>query len=289
MADRRAHQLESSSHLESRADALLERVEALEAELAELQGLATLGTLAGAIAHEFNNILTPIVTFAEMALDDPDDRELGRRALRKALEGSERASFIASALLGFARRDREGDTSDIARVVRDVRACLVRDPVQDGIRVVTDVPEGLYAAVSPGALHQVFLNLTLNALEAMKAGGGELRFSADRSTWNGSHSSGEIHGEEQPGLEPGARCVEIEVSDTGPGLPASVQSHLFEPFRRGAMVPGGRRGSGLGLSVCKRLVSEAGGVIRAESVPNEGTTFRLWLPATDTPPSDSIN
>lgn len=285
MDDRRAQQLEDASGLAARADALLERVEMLEAELAELQGLATLGTLSGAIAHEFNNILTPIVTFAEMALDDPDDRELGLRALRKALEGSERASFIASALLGFARRDREGDTSDVARVVRDVRACLVRDPLQDGIKLVIDTPEGLYAEMSPGALHQVFLNLTLNALEAMKPTGGELRFSAWRSTWNTADSP--VSGRPR-GMRPGQACVEIEITDSGPGLPESVRSHLFEPFRRGRSRPGGRQGSGLGLSVCKRLVDEAGGEIRAESEPGSGTTFRIWLPATSTPPSDSI-
>jgi len=257
-------------------ETLVGRIESLERELAELQGLATLGTLAGAIAHEFNNILTPIVTFAEMALESPDDADLTQKALRKALEGSERASFIASALLGFARRDSEGETAGVAEVIRDVRACLVRDPKLDGIDLRVECPGGLSAAMSPGALHQVILNLVLNALEAMKPAGGSLHFSARRSTGNtpcrpepGQHKS-----------VGGSPTIEIEIADTGPGLPESVRSHLFEPFHRGEVRPGGRRGSGLGLSVCKRLIDEAHGSIEARSSAN-GTTFAITLPAAD--------
>lgn len=259
----------SSRELADQAAALLERVESLERELADLQGLATLGTLAGAIAHEFNNILTPIMTFAEMALDAPEDQGLTRNALQKALEGAERASFIASALLGFARRDHDGECSDVASVVRDVRACLVRDPRQDGIEMTQSVPEGLEATMSPGALHQVVLNLVLNALEAMKPGGGSLEIRAERSTGNTPPT---------PAVTGHTGGVVITIADTGPGLPDEVREHLFQPFRRGTQRPGARRGSGLGLSVCKRLIDEAGGRIEADSAPGKGTTFRITLP-----------
>ena len=262
--------------LEADPETLVGRIESLEKELAELQGLATLGTLAGAIAHEFNNILTPIVTFAEMALESPDDADLTQKALRKALEGSERASFIASALLGFARRDSEGEIAGVAEVIRDVRACLVRDPKQDGIDLKVDCPDGLSAAMSPGALHQVILNLVLNALEAMKPAGGSLHFSAKLST--GNSPSGPNPGQRE--VVGGFPTIEIEIADTGPGLPESVRSHLFEPFHRGEVRPGGRRGSGLGLSVCKRLVDEAHGSIEARS-STSGTTFAIRLPAAE--------
>lgn len=277
---------------------LLARIDSLEKELSELQGLATLGTLAGSIAHEFNNILTPILTFAELALEAPEDRELTHRALRKALEGSERASFIASALLGFARQDDGVAECDVRRVVRDVQACLVRDPKQDGIDVAIDVPDGLTVRMSPGALHQVVLNLILNALEAMRSSGGRLTIEARRSTRNTPPASHppqhhfQSSDQSPPAQTRGAHRalkpfhgdgVRLVVRDTGPGLPESVKAHLFEPFRRGKTAIGARRGSGLGLSVCKRLVQEAGGSIEATSERGQGTAFEIWLaqPAID--------
>ncbi len=274
---------------------LMARIESLEKELAEVQGLATLGTLAGSIAHEFNNILTPILTFAELALEAPEDRELTHRALRKALEGSERASFIASALLGFARQDDGVAECDVRRVVRDVQACLVRDPKQDGIEVAVDVPDGLTVRMSPSALHQVVLNLILNALEAMRGSGGRLTIEARCSTRNtpptprppcqsaDQSAPGQTRGTLRAAKQFHGDGVRLVIRDTGPGLPESVKAHLFEPFRRGKAALGARRGSGLGLSVCNRLVQEAGGSIEATSEHGRGTAFEIWLaqPAND--------
>ncbi len=297
---------------------LLAHLDAVERELAALrvtmehnERLATLGTIAGLIAHEFNNILTPIMSYAQMAQACPKDRDLTAKALQKAVDGSERASQISAAILGFVRmetRDMPVQADAPAARIADVRAaveetlsCVARDPARDAIQLEVSVPEGCVAAVKPIALQHVLLNLVLNSRNAMIPGGGRLTIRASSaaqpphvpeeavtsdagSTWNLGAISAERNGSGH-----GPRWVVIQVEDTGNGMPAERLALIFQPFYTSS---GGtdrsensmdtrserRRGTGLGMTICKRLMDDAGGRIIVESTPGQGTRCTIVLP-----------
>ena len=229
--------------------------------------LATLGTIASVIAHEYNNILTPIISYAQLALASPDDHEAMRKAVEKALSGAERAANISSSLLGFAREQDHEHVAKVRTVIEEAIACLGRRPEKDGINLVVDVPD-VTVAMSPLNLQQVLLNLALNARKAMRRHGGRLRL------------TGRVEGQD----------VVLEVSDTGPGISPQVMDRLFEPFVTHTPASEGesegstvfpespRQGTGLGLCICRDLLRSAGGTIRASSVPGQGATFTMTIP-----------
>lgn len=278
-----------ASHTHQHADLsrerLLEQLEEFDRQLRatrndldRAQRLATLGTIAGSIAHEFNNILTPVLSYAQMALGSPEDRDLVNKALCKAVEGSERASKIAAAMLGFLRGEGAERVAVVSEVIQQTLSCLGRDPARDGVRMEIVCPEGVRVAAPPVSLQQILMNLILNAIEAMKPGGGVLTLtvSEDRfgritlpngSTWNTCETP----------LLPSAPGVLLVVRDTGRGMTAQALNRAFEPLVAHAE-SNGRRGHGLGLSVCKRLTEEAGGAIALESRPGEGCIARVFLP-----------
>ncbi|MFM9995351.1 MAG: sensor histidine kinase [Phycisphaerales bacterium] len=259
--------------------ALQAELRRLRHELARAQKLATLGTLAGGICHEVNNILTPVMSYAEMAIDAPGDAALTRKALERAYHGADRASRVASAILSFAAdrpRAASPGAAGVAAVVAETWACLAADPVRQGVQVVTSIEPGCSAVIDPVELQQVILNLVLNALKAMRTSGGRLSIrgwsrpsqAEDRSTWNsGDAASGE---------------VVIEVEDTGCGIEPERQALVFEPFvgHRWTNAPkDGSAGTGLGLTVCKHIVESAGGSIAVRSQVSVGTCFTIVLPA----------
>ncbi len=249
----------------------IKRLAEVEGELASLaqqlehtQQLATLGTLTAGIAHEINNILTPVLAYAQLARANPHDTALGTKALQQAIAGVESASRITEAVMGFAKADAHGDHTDVAEVVEASLACLGRDLARDGIELDLCLQTNVEVRIRPLALQQVMLNLILNAITALRAGG-ELRIAAV------SRADG---------------TTRITVSDTGPGIPSGLAGRLFEPFVTGQENPrdrDGRRlgGSGLGLAVCKRLIENAGGSIEASSTPGCGATFTIIIPTYD--------
>jgi len=235
------------------------------------QRLATLGTLAGSIAHEFNNLLTPVLSYAQLALGAPDDHELARKALQKAVEGAERAAAAASSILGFIRDD-EGMMVHVGHALKDALGCLARDPSKDGIALEVDVPEDAWVAISPVRLQQVLLNLLLNSRRAIMPRAGRITVRARCSTWN-------IPG--VAALHPEDQMVAIEVRDTGCGIPADLVPRVFEPFVRGQRRDGAERGTGLGLSICRQLITDSRGAITIESAEDQGTSVRILLPKAD--------
>ncbi|MDX2115590.1 MAG: HAMP domain-containing sensor histidine kinase [Planctomycetota bacterium] len=262
-----------------RIDELSTRVRQLETESERLQRLATLGMLSGSIAHEFNNILTPVLSYAQMSLARPDDAGLAGKALQKAVDGTQKASLIASAMLGFIRDDEQGAEAAVRSIAVDALNCLGRDLAKDGIDVELAIPRELTVAMRPLALEQVLVNLILNAVEAMRPGTGRLRI------------TGQAERQEESGGGAERSWVRIEVEDSGRGIPPEILDRVFDPFfsqRVGgrsvaAGLPGeGRaapeKGTGLGLSICRRLVNESGGTIDVRSKVGEGTTFTIRVP-----------
>jgi signal transduction histidine kinase len=245
--------------IEQRLTELSGSVTSLRLQVQEAQRLATLGTLAGILAHEFRNALTPVLNYAQLALQDADPA-FRDKALNKIMENAGRAASLAERVLDFSRGpDDDRGPVELIVLVREALACLGRDPAKDNVAVQLDVPDGLSVHGDRGQLLQVLVNILLNALQAMRGRRGELRIAAT--------------------TQPGGRNAVLAISDTGMGIPPENIDRIFQPFfttRTGG--PEGTRGTGLGLSVCRDIVAEHGGQIRAESTPGEGSKFTLILP-----------
>ena len=251
-----------------RCDALRDRLREIEAELEHTHRLAMLGTLVGSIAHEINNILTPVVSYAELAKLHPDDAELGAKALARASAGAEQAARIARAILDLARRAEDAGgqdappEADIAATIDQVLLCMTRDPGRDAPAIRVQVEPGCAAAIDSTALQQVLLNLLLNAIRAIGSGGG--RIDVRGSTWN------------SPG---GDAMVRVEVEDEGCGMDERTLERIFEPFVSGRSgETSGPPGTGLGLSTSRQLIERFGGTIAARSQVGTGTMFTITLP-----------
>lgn len=248
----------------------LGRIEQLELEIAELNSelershrLVLLGTIASSIAHEFNNILTPVLSYGHYALDRPNDHSLLIKALRRAVNGTERAARISQAILEFAGRQpasgpRMQPTACIADAIFEAMNCLARPLEQDGITLDITCPPDTAVQMDSVSLQQVLLNLILNARSAMTPGGGVLTIQTNTNQNQG---------------------VGLVVRDTGRGMTNEAAASLLRPF-----AAAGPPGHGLGLMICRRLVEQAHGTIRAESSPGQGTTFIIELPAASVMP-----
>ena len=133
----------------------------LHGETEQVHRLATLGTLAASIAHEINNILTPVLGYAQLAKSEPGDVDLQAKALDRAIVGVEAASAIVEAMLGFARPGEHDGPARISDVVEAALTCLARKPEQDGIRLHLDVDPSLEVQMRSVSLQQVIINLLL--------------------------------------------------------------------------------------------------------------------------------
>ncbi|MCA9288426.1 MAG: HAMP domain-containing histidine kinase [Phycisphaerales bacterium] len=245
--------------IERRMEAMHREVQLLVTAVESSRRLAALGVLAASVAHEVNNILTPIQGFAHAALARPDDVALARRAIERAAAGAERGAAIARSILALAGGgpDRIDDRCGVARCADEAVDHLAAVLGASAIRVENAIGPGVGVGMSHDALVQVFQNLLLNAAAAMGENGGGVRLVASAG------DDGQVR---------------IDVCDDGPGVPAAVQDRLFKPF---ATCDGAGRagGSGLGLSICKTLVEAVGGSISLRSAPGEGTAVSIRLPA----------
>ena len=250
----------AESSLTQHLDGLERRLIELQLQVERLQRLAALGTISAMLAHEFNNILTPIVSYCGYAIQrgDPD---LMRTAVEKTHKNAQRLTTLCNRILGMAVDDQMGPTDTaLLPLVRDAVECLGRDLEKDNIALSIDVPENLKAHATPGALQQVLFNLVINARQAMIEKGGTLKI-VSRPL-------------------PGGR-VAVDVTDTGCGIRPEHMEKIFEPFFTTKEHEGrpDRRGIGLGLHICKQLMDEQQGTITVVSKPGAGTTFTLTLPA----------
>jgi signal transduction histidine kinase len=251
--------------LDAQLAAAQRQLDAVREQLTESQRLAAIGTIAAVIAHEFNNLLTPMVSYSQFAMATADkaepDMALIRKALSKSYQASTKAGRICSSMLSLARGEAGtfGPVS-VQTLVDEVLNVLARDPQKDGIALRVQVEPGLAVRGDAVQLEQVLLNLLINARQAMLGKGGALTVKA-ASTPDGQ--------------------VRIQVVDTGPGIPAKLLPRIFEPFftTKRTAARGEPRGSGLGLSICREIVEHHGGQIDVASTFGKGTTFTLTLPA----------
>lgn len=235
-------------------------IAALMKQLDHTQRLATIGGLCAMVAHEFNNILTPLLPYAQLAAASPGDRALAGEFAQRTVDAVQRAAGITEAILGFSAPEESGSAvSNVSACIETSLQFLPRETNQAGSKFCVDAESDLQVQITPVVLQQVLLNLMLNSCEAIDPARGRILIAARCSTWNGS-----------PG-------VAITVQDNGRGIDAPDIKRLFEPFytnRAQHSTPG----HGLGLPMCKRLIEAAGGVIEIESTPGVGTAVNIWLP-----------
>ena len=244
----------------------------LEEELFQSQKMESLGRLAGGIAHDFNNMLTAIVSYTELAHQDAADRPEVQESLDEVLRASRRAADLVRQILVFSRtRAGQRVVVDLALVVREALA-LLQPSLPSQVQMVLEVaPEGGPVLADPTQVHQVVMNLGLNAGQAMREAGGRLTIRLLPAEV--------VAGRAPPasGLAPG-RYMAMSILDTGQGMDPDTVSRIFEPFFS-TKPPG--EGSGLGLSVVHSIVRNHEGGIAVESAVGEGSSFTVFLPMAD--------
>jgi two-component system NtrC family sensor kinase len=232
----------------------------LKLQLGQLQALANIGVTTCMIAHELNNLLTPLSNYASLALNNPGDKSLTSKALQITAKNCQRASKIMKAMLAMANGEaKQKESTRLITLVEDVFTALCRDFAKDGITVKIQIPEDLNVWAVPVEIQQVLMNLILNARSAMLPRGGILTIKAQDS----------------------ADAVQIEVCDTGCGIESSDLEKIFEPFfttKADKNLPAESSGSGLGLAFCKKVIDSHAGRILVESEPARGSTFKITLP-----------
>jgi signal transduction histidine kinase len=255
--------------LQRQVAAAQEQLDYLRDQLTESQRLATIGTIAAVIAHEFNNLLTPIVSYSQFALasaeSDKPDMALIKKALGKSFQSSTKAGKICTSMLGLARGESCFADVTVQNLVDEVLLVLARDPQKDGIALRVQIQPGLAVHGDSVQLEQVLLNLLINARQAMLGGGAA----------GGSGGSLTIKAQK---LDTGE--IRLQVIDTGPGIPAKLLPRIFDPFftTKSATRKGEAKGTGLGLAICKEIVEHHRGRIEVQSEAGKGTTFSIYLP-----------
>jgi PAS domain S-box-containing protein len=236
-----------------------ERLRQLEADLAHINRVNMLGELAAALAHEIKQPIAASITSANACLRwlarDPPDLERARAAASRIERDGNRAADVMNRLRSFYKKDTppERETVDVKDVIREMTVLLRTEAIRYSITIHaeldTDVPNILADRVQ---LQQVFMNLMLNAIEAMKDTGGELRI--------------------RPQLNPESQLM-ISISDTGVGLPADNTERIFDAFH--TTKP---QGTGMGLAITRSIVESHGGRVWATANQGSGATFHFTLP-----------
>jgi signal transduction histidine kinase len=223
-------------------------------QIIQSEKLAEVGRLSAGIAHEINNPLAVIAYGADLLLREESLSSFQQELVERIAGESERLQALTGGLLSFSRpRETARNWTDLNEILRDVLRLVRYEVTRHAIELKETYGELPPVYADPNKLKQVFINLILNASQAMKEGGilsVDTRRAADG--W-----------------------VEVSVADTGPGVPAAVREHIFEPF---FSTKAEGEGTGLGLYICRNIVAEHGGRLFLETEEGKGTAFRLLLP-----------
>jgi two-component system, cell cycle sensor histidine kinase and response regulator CckA len=243
----------------------------LEAQFLRAQRLESLGTLASGIAHDFNNILTPMLAIAQLlTLKLPDLTEQNRRFLQIIEENAKRGADLVKQILAFAHGgEGKRQPLQIHHLLSDV-VKVIGETFPKNIQIRTKFPLGTLGLISadPTQLHQVFMNLCVNARDAMPEGG-VLTLAVENILIDAAQSRLMLE------ARPGAYAL-ITVTDTGTGIPAELLERIFDPFFTTKEVG---KGTGLGLSTVLGIVKTHDGWIKVESQVGQGTSFQVYLPS----------
>ncbi len=240
----------------------------LEDQLRQAQKMEAVGRLAGGVAHDFNNVMTVILGYSAVLLQELSQNSSARYFVQEIQRAGERCAALTGQLLAFSRKQMLHPVSlDLHRVIRDLMA-LLKSLIGEHVTIVLHLdPTPRWVKADAVQLEQVLLNLAVNARDAMPHGG---TLTIDTS---------QVSPEEVWGPNHDARTtrtyVRLRVHDTGTGIDAATKAKIFEPFFT-TKPPG--RGTGLGLSTVYGIVHQSGGTISVESTVGHGTTMTVFLP-----------
>jgi PAS domain S-box-containing protein len=240
----------------------------IEAQFMRAQRMESIGTLAGGIAHDLNNILAPImmsIDILKLTAQDPQAKTI----LETIEVSAKRGADIVRQVLSFAR-GLEGARTEVQpkHLLKDLET-IIKDTFPKNIRLQFSVPNDTWTILGdPTQVHQILLNLCVNARDAMP-NGGNLTISVENCTLGDAYVAMNIQAK-------AGRYVNIAVTDSGTGMPPGVVDKIFEPFFTTKEL---NKGTGLGLSTVMAIVKSHDGVINVYSEPGKGTTFNIYLPA----------
>jgi two-component system, cell cycle sensor histidine kinase and response regulator CckA len=259
--------------LDPRTEVITE-TELSEQRLRQTHKMEALGQLAGGLAHDFNNLLGVILGYCEILEEQADLPGPTRAMILEIHNAGASAKNLTQRLLAFSRRQvLEPVALDLNETVRRMQIMLTR-LIGDDVALTSTLSTDLGTIhADPGQVEQVLMNLVINARDAMPQGG-------KISIATANVEIDEVHARQSPFTGPG-QYVQLTVSDTGIGMDAETQSHIFEPFFS-TKAPG--RGTGLGLSTVFGIVNQSGGAIAVYSELNHGTTFKIFFHRHDEPP-----
>ena len=242
----------------------------LEHQLLQSQKMEAIGTLAGGVAHDFNNMLSAIISYGHLLKGRLNKDETAGRYLEEIQKASDRASILTNQLLTFSRRQVvKARVINVNQVINNLDG-MFRRLIREDIELVHSLDKDLWLTeLDPNQMEQILVNLVINARDAMPEGG-KLQIKTANETIPSGHSG--LPGSPQPG-----DYVTLAISDTGIGMSGETKSRVFEPFFT-TKDPG--KGTGLGLSTTFGIVAQSDGIIEVESELGKGSEFKIYLPRT---------
>ena len=243
--------------------------ERLEQQFHQAQKLESVGRLAGGIAHDLNNLLSPIIGYGEMLQEEEIDGSLREEAANAILNAGKRARDLVRQILAFSRKQTLAFTAINLNDLLKKFEKLLRRTVREDVKIHMNLAPSLPAIQGdPGQLEQVIMNLVVNAQDAMPDGG-ELIIETSQVELDADYAK------QHEGAIPGSHVM-LVVTDTGTGMDEGTRAHLFEPF---FTTKEQGKGTGLGLATVFGIVKQHGGNIWPYSEPGQGTTIKVYLPA----------